>query len=430
LKPGFNEVLGDDTFFDNLKEHFNFQESMAEARIRAALKKNNIGLSENDWDTFYKKKLLTGLFNISSDKKKYENLVNLLIQLESKDSAVSLLAKYGIGVTASGNPVTAPDAVAGSSSSSGNPLDAMDDDITGTPAATADAVEKPAADPAPAVADKPKDDPKPAADSNKVNKDGVVANTGGVGLRVRNNPWGAQVGGLPEGTKVKVLEKAKGYDGSVWYKLEQSKISQFLTSSPSSGAWCHSDYITLGASSSSGSSSSGGAAPKKDDPKSTAGKTDSKGRLKGAPGYEAALDWAQNGCKTTVNPNNGKKGTGAWAGYCLGHVARCWSIGAGKTIPQLQKYCAKDACNSIKAAGMMKGVPSSGPIPAGAPVFWDGIGDKGHKTWGHIAISTGKVDNRGVPTVVDTGTTPISVQPIDRYGKSDGYGVIKGTPLI
>jgi hypothetical protein len=84
----------------------------------------------------------------------------------------------------------------------------------------------------------------------------------------------------------------------------------------------------------------------------------------------------------------------------------------------------------MKKSGKIRKIPSKGPIPAGAPVYWDGRGDYGHKTYGHIAISTGKVDKRGVPTVVDTVSVPISIVPIDKYGKSDGYGLLKGCPII
>jgi hypothetical protein len=127
--------------------------------------------------------------------------------------------------------------------------------------------------------------------------------------------------------------------------------------------------------------------------------------------------------KNVKNPNNGKRGPSAWSGYCLGHVNRSWSLGAGKVIPQLQKCCAKQAYSAMKSAGKLKPIPKNGPIPAGAPIFWPGL-----SKWGHVTISTGKVDKNGVPTMVDSHGT-VHVAPISTWGKPAGYGVIPGTPV-
>lgn len=442
LKPGLTKVFGDDSLYETLKEHYNFDESVASERVRTALKKQGIALSNNDWDTFNKKKLETGIFNLTTDKKKYENLNSLMIQLESSETTVQLLAKYGIGVSLDGDPVVAAtgDSNTSNTPATDNSLDSMDVDTTVTTDASDDViVEDTDADTTSdtTVADTTETPANITPESIK--KSGVVYNTGGVGLRIRCNPWDTQIGGMPEGTKVTVYEVKKADDGSLWYRLEESGVSKYMMKDTTTGAWSHSDYIKLtddAANQVASTTDNNVIVPATDSSDDGTTTTvadtglDSEGRLKGAPGYEEALEWAVNGSKTFTNPNNGKTGTGAWSGYCLAHVARCWSVGAGSTVSQLSQYCAKDACNAIKNAGMMKSIPAKGAIPAGSPVFWDGVGDKGSTKYGHIAIATGKVDSRGVPTVVDTGTTPISIQPIDRYGSSDGYGQVSGTPLI
>lgn len=242
---------------------------------------------------------------------------------------------------------------------------------------------------------------------------GTVSVNNGYTLNVRTGPWGKIIGHLKDGAKVSI----KGKKGD-WYKIEfDGKI-----------AFVHSDYMKKNKdkaeTASAGGNSSGGGSQGNDNSQSGDKPAGSNAKFaEGAPGSKAALNWATGGAKTYTNPNNGKKGPTAWTGYCLAHVNRCWSVGAGKPVADLQKCCAKQSYNAFKSHGKIKSVPKKGPIPAGAPVFWAGL-----SKWGHITISTGRVDKNGVPTVIDNHGGLYEV-PITKYGTPSGWGVISGTPL-
>lgn len=250
-----------------------------------------------------------------------------------------------------------------------------------------------------------------AADAREATQGTVDVNSGYT-LNVRTGPWGKIVGKLKDGAKVDIV----GKQGD-WYKIEFGGKTAFV----------HSDYIKKGkkkAPASSGGSSSSGGGQASGNNGSSGGSAGSNAKYaEGAPGSKQAMKWATGGAKTYRNPNNGKTGATAWTGYCLAHVNRCWSVGAGKPVADLQKCCAKQSYYAFKNHGKIKSVPKKGPIPAGAPVFWSGL-----SKWGHVTISTGRVDKNGVPTVIDNHGGLYEV-PITKYGTPSGWGVIAGTPL-
>lgn len=246
-------------------------------------------------------------------------------------------------------------------------------------------------------------------------------------LNVRDCPWGKVLGSLKDSDKVRILGEEKDDKGVVWYQISYNGGKGYV----------HSDYIGTGSAASPGStggssgpsgSPSGGSAPggNQNNGSSSVGPLPADA-LAGAPGAAEALHWASVTSLTAVNPNTGQGGTDGsqWSMWCLGHVARCWSIGAGKTVPLLQAGSAKIAYNNFKNAGKIKAIPGSGPIPAGSPVFWETQSE-----WGHVAIATGRVDSRGVPTVIDN-YKGIKEKPIDQMCSKpiSGWGVVDGTPI-
>lgn len=147
----------------------------------------------------------------------------------------------------------------------------------------------------------------------------------------------------------------------------------------------------------------------------------------GHPGEgRAAVRWAIEDAINTRNPNNGELGHTAWHGWCLGMVARAWSIGAGRTVPHLQSGTANGSREKFVAAGLMR--PAEGSIPAGAPVFWN------CGSVGHIAIATGENDENGEPLIASTwvggSLDGIFVRPLSWFtpyvGTADGWGYIDG----